>query len=144
MSVLIILFGSLAIYRAVGALGVPQFLDWTTCARYALATMFVFTGLSHFTSMRKDFVAMVPPSLPNPELLVTLTGVLELAGAAGLLLDTTRTLAAYGLIALLIAMFPANWHAARQGLTLRGRPVTTLSIRVPMQLIFIVWAWWVS
>jgi len=144
MSVLLILFGSLAIYRTLGVFGLPQFLDWTTCARHALATMFVFTGLSHFTPMRKDFVAMVPPGLPNPEFLVTLTGLLELAAAAGLLFDATRTLAAYSLIALLIAMFPANWRAARQGLTLRGRPATHLWIRVPMQLIFIVWAWWVS
>jgi len=144
MSVLVILFGSLALYRTLGAFGLPQFPDWTTCARYALATMLVFTGISHFTAMRQDFVAMVPPALPNPDLLVTLTGVLELAGAAGLLLDATRRLAAYCLIALMIAMFPANWRAAREGLTLRGRPATPLWIRVPMQLLFIVWAWWVS
>ena len=66
--------------------------------------------------MRAELVAMVPPALPAPELLITLTGVAELAGAIGLLWRPTATAAAAGLSALLIGMFPANVYAAVSGL----------------------------
>ena len=70
-------------------------------ARAALATMFLFTAASHFAPMRKDLIAMVPPSLPRPGLLVFLTGIAELAGAVGLLVPPVTWLwAACGLILL--------------------------------------------
>jgi uncharacterized membrane protein len=141
MAVLFVLLGSALAYRLLGFLGVDAFADWITCARVALATMFVFTGISHFTPMRKDLIAMVPPGLPRPDLLVALTGVLEIAGAIGLLLPATRVWAAYGLIALLLAMLPANISAARRGILLRGKPATSLWLRVPMQALFVAWAW---
>jgi uncharacterized membrane protein len=50
-------------------------------------------------------------------------------------------LAAAGLIVLLAAMLPANISAARRGVLLRGRPTTSLWLRVPMQLLLIAWAW---
>lgn len=141
MAVLFVLLGSAAVYRLIGFLGVDVFAGWITSARAALATMFVFTGISHFTPMRKDLIAMVPPGLPRPDLLVALTGVLEIAGAIGLLLPATRVWAAYGLIALLVALLPANISAARRGTLLRGKPATPLWLRVPMQVLFVAWAW---
>lgn len=93
--------------------------------------------------MRKDLIAMVPPSFPRPDLLVFFTGILELAGAAGLLFQTTRYWAAMGLILLLAALFPANVSAARRGIKLRGRLATPLWIRAPMQILFALWAWYV-
>ena len=77
--------------------------------------MFLMTGVAHFVGMRAEMVSMVPPGLPNPELLVTVTGILELLGAAGLLWRRTAPWAATGLALLLIAMFPANIYAAREG-----------------------------
>ena len=68
--------------------------------------MFLFTAMAHFASTRKDIIAMVPPSFPRPDVLVTITGILEAAGAIGLLLTRTRKWAAWGLILLLLAMFP--------------------------------------
>jgi len=65
MQVLAVLFGSLLLYRAVGAAGVSLFSSWVVSARFALVTMFVFTAVSHFAPMRKDLIAMVPPSLPD-------------------------------------------------------------------------------
>jgi uncharacterized membrane protein len=112
-------------------------------ARFALVTMFLFTAVSHFAPMRKDLIAMVPPRLPRPALLVFATGVLELAGAAGLLFDTTRFWAACGLILLMAAMLPANVSAARREIEIRGRRVTPIWLRVPMQALFMVWAWYV-
>jgi uncharacterized membrane protein len=105
--------------------------------------MFVFTAISHFAPMKRDLIAMVPPSLPRPDLLVFCTGVLELAGAGGLLIEATRFWAACGLILLMGAMLPANISAARRGIRLRGRRATSLWLRVPMQILFAAWAWYV-
>ncbi|MFD2349684.1 hypothetical protein ACFSTC_10365 [Nonomuraea ferruginea] len=79
-----------------------------------------------FIALTGGFVAMIPSSFPRPALLVTLTGVLELAGAVGLLFAPVAPYAAIGLALLMIAMFPANVSAARRGLTLAGKPVTPL------------------
>ena len=76
--------------------------------------MFVLTGVAHFAPpLRRDLIAIVPPRLPAPGLLVTITGVLELLGAAGLLLPATRVAAAVCLLVLMLAMFPANVYASR-------------------------------
>jgi uncharacterized membrane protein len=141
--VLIVLFGSLLIFRLLGFAGVTAFSTWLSCARIALAAMFLFTAVSHFAPMRRDLIAMVPPSLPRPDVLVFLTGIAELAGAVGLLVPSVRFWAALLLILLLVAMLPANISAARRDLRLRGRPATPLWIRVPMQLLFVAWAWMV-
>jgi uncharacterized membrane protein len=106
--------------------------------------MFVFTGIAHFNKMKHDLAQMVPAVFPHPLLLVYFTGVLELMGAAGLLLPRFRSLAGVCLILLLIAMFPANVHAALKGATLRGKPATPLWLRAPMQLLFIGLLWWAS
>src|SRR5712691_2818818 len=141
MQVLLVLFGSLSFYRALGAAGASLFATWMLSARFALATMFVFTAISHFAPMRRDLIAMVPPGLSRPDLLVFFTGVLELAGTAGLVFEATRFWAAWGLILLMLALFPANVSAARRGIELRGRRATPLWIRAPMQILFVVWAW---
>ena len=144
MAVLAVLFGSTLLYRGLGSLGISLFATWQESARFALATMFLFTAASHFAPMRKDLIAMVPPMFPRPDLLVFATGVLEIAGALGLLFQATRPWAAYGLIALLVAMFPANASAALRAVKLRGKPPTPLPVRAAMQMLFIVWAWWVK
>src|SRR5262245_6206934 len=141
MVALIVLCVSFGLYRLLGLVGVTVVDSWTISARLALATMFLFTAASHFTPMRKDLVAMVPPGLPKPELLVLVTGIAELAGAIGLLFPRTTFWAATGLIVLMVAMLPANISAARRGVQLRGRPATQLWLRVPMQVLFIAWAW---
>lgn len=141
MQVLAVLFGSTVLYRALGALGVSLFDTWLASARFGLATLFVFTAVAHFAPTKKDLIAMVPPGMPRPDLLVLATGVLELAGAIGLLFDATRFWAVCGLLVLLAVMLPANISAARRGIRLRGRPPTPLWLRVPMQFLFAFWAW---
>ena len=143
MSVLIVLFGSLILFRVLGFAGIEALSTWVVCARLALAIMFLFTAVSHFAPMRKDLIAMVPPSLPRPDILVFVTGMAELAGAVGLMVSSLRLWAALGLILLMAVMLPANVSAARRGVRLRGRPPTPLWIRVPMQMLFVVWAWMV-
>jgi uncharacterized membrane protein len=72
------------------------------------------------------------------------TGLLEIAGAIGLLVPTTRRLAAGGLALLLVLLLPANVSAARRQLTLRGKPVTPLALRLPIQLLFLAVALWIA
>src|SRR4030095_9969178 len=121
--------------------GVGIFETWLASGRAALAVMFLFTSTAHLTPMNKDLIAMVPASLPRPHVLVFITGIAEVLGAIGLLIPTTRFWSACGLIALLVAMLPANISAARRGVLLRGRPATQLWLRIPMQALFIGWAW---
>ncbi|TDB78464.1 DoxX family membrane protein [Micromonospora sp. KC723] len=127
--------------RLAGLLGVAGLDGWHPALRVGLALMFVVTGVAHFVpSFRGDLIAMVPPPLPRPDLLVTATGILEFAGAAGLLVPTTARWAAAGLALLMVAMFPANIHAARRKLTLGGEPATPLGLRSVEQVLFIALA----
>ena len=142
MLVLMVLLVSWAAFRAIGAVGVQGLSSWQDSARYALAVMFTFTATAHFNKMKHDLARMIPAYLPRPLLLVYLTGVLELLGAAGLLLPQFRRLAGICLIALLVGMFVANVNAAQKGVTLRGKPPTPLWLRVPMQVFFIALLWW--
>jgi uncharacterized membrane protein len=137
MAPLITLLAVTLLLRAAGAAGIRPLRSWHTSLRGGLAAMFTLTGTAHFNGMREDLIAMVPPALPYPELLVTLTGVLELIAAAGLLHRRTAPWAAGGLTLLLVAMFPANVHAALAGLILNGEPATALLPRTLMQLVFV-------
>jgi uncharacterized membrane protein len=138
MAPLIALIAGSALARLAGLAGVGALDGWWPALRVGLALMFLLTGLAHFgLGRRADLIAMVPPRLPRPGLLVTVTGVLELAGAAGLLIPATARLAAACLALLMILMFPANVSAARRRVQLGGRPATPLALRTPMQLVFL-------
>lgn len=114
MAPLIALLVGSIVTRVVGWCGVGYLNSWTTAIAVGLATMFVLTGVAHFVPpLRRDMIAIVPPPLPAPGLLVTITGVLELLGAAGLVSPATRGPAAMCLLLLMLAMFPANVYAAR-------------------------------
>ena len=130
--------------RLIGLAGVDTLDSWQAATRVGLSLMFVFTGVAHFTSTRHDLVRMVPPAFPRPELIVALTGVAELLGAVGLLVPVTAAPAAIALMALLVAMFPANVHAARTGHTIGGRPHTQMALRAPIQLLWIGLLGWVA
>ena len=146
MAPLIVLLAAWAVFGILGSVGVVHAAaTWVGALRFALAAMFTFTALSHFIPRtRADLVRMVPPQLSQPGFWVTLTGILELAGALGLLLSSFYRPAAYALIALLIAMFPANIHAARARLMVAGRPATRLSLRLPLQVFWIGALWMVA
>ncbi|WP_406077395.1 DoxX family membrane protein [Micromonospora sp. NBC_00858] len=141
MAPLIALVVGTALARLAGLAGITALEGWHPALRVGLALMFVLTGVAHFVGQRRaGLIAMVPPALPRPALLVTLTGVLELVGAVGLLVPATARLAAAGLGLLMLAMFPANVSAARRGLTLGGKPVTPLGPRTALQIVFVATA----
>ncbi len=113
-----------------------------------LGVFFVGAGVSHFTQTA-FFTEIVPPYLPAPLLLVCVSGVAEIALGTLVLIPATRRLAAWGLIALLIAVFPANVHMAINDVhpahapAWMGEPTTlALWLRLPLQLVMIAWAWW--
>ncbi|AGZ46133.1 DoxX family protein [Actinoplanes friuliensis] len=138
MATLIALAAGTGLARLLGLLGVDALDSWVTALRVGLALMFFLTGLAHFgLGRRAGMIAMVPPRLPRPDLLVTITGLLEFAGAVGLLLPATYRLAAVCLALLMVAMFPANVYAARHRITLADEPVTRLPLRTAEQLLYI-------
>lgn len=123
-----LLVGSLAA-RIVGAFGVDYVGTWARAVAVGLAAMFLLTGVAHFAPpLRSQLIAIVPPALPTPGLLVSVTGVLELLGAAGLLLPATRVAAAVCLLLLMLAMFPANIYAARM-----PDPPKSMTTRLPLR-----------
>ena len=119
-------------------------VPWRDAARIGLAVMFVFTAASHFSSMKHDLAAMIPPPFTGALWVIYLTGVFEFAGAVGLITRRLRRPAAWALLALLIAMFPANVYAALVDVTLNGASATPLIVRTPLQAFWIAVLWWSS
>lgn len=142
MAPLIVLVVVVLLARGIGHLGVAHLRDSAASTRVALAVMFCFTATAHFNSLRPDMVAMVPPGVPNPGLMVTITGICEILGALGLVVARSRRMAALALIVMLLAILPANIHAAHAGVTLRGAPATPILPRVALQVLFIGLLWW--
>jgi len=123
--------------RFIGWLGVDYVDSWPQAVALGLAVMFVMTGVAHFVpAMRRDMIAIVPPRLPAPELLVTITGVLELLGAAGLLYPPTRVAAAVCLFVLMLVMFPANVYAARMPNPPKSM-TSRLDVRTAEEIVFL-------
>jgi len=105
------------------------------------ALLFLTTGTLHFLHPA-DYTSIVPPQFGHAALLVTISGVAELAGGLGLLIPATRNAAAIGLIALLIAVWPANWYMALEAPRFAAvAPAWVIWLRVPLQLLLI---WWVA
>ena len=134
---ILVLLTSTVALRAIGATGVAVMGDWINCLRGGLAAMFLLTASAHWGKRRRDLLRMVPAAFPRPDLIVTITGLLEVLGALGLLLPTTAGAAAASLALLLAAMFPANVRAAQRNLTIGGKTATGLPLRTLLQVVFI-------
>lgn len=135
MAPLIALLAGTLLARLVGTQGLAPVSSWPAAVAVGLAAMFTLTGIAHFVpKMRAAMIAIIPPRIPAPGFLVALTGVLELLGAIGVLIPSTRAVAAGCLGVLLVVMFPANVYAASQ----RSNPLSTpLGWRTAEQLLFL-------
>lgn len=102
--------------------------------RWCIASFFVGVGVHHFINPA-PYLAIVPPYLPEPLLLVHVSGLFEVLGGVGLCLPTTRRAAAWGLIALLAAVYPANIHMLVNEVYLPDMPKEKwlLWVRMPLQ-----------
>jgi uncharacterized membrane protein len=110
--------------------------------RTTLAILFVAAGSLHFL-LPQIYIKIMPPSLPSPLLLVRISGAAQIFGGLGLLPRPTRHAAAWGLIALLIAVLPANIYMAKAHLPFPGIMGQSWAqwARIPLQLPLIYWAW---
>jgi len=112
-------------------------------ALYALSLFFVLAGVNHFLS--PDFyLPMMPDYLPWHVELVQVSGLLEIVGGVGVLVPRLRRFAGLGLIALLVAIYPANVNMALHPERFPDLPRWALYARLPFQLAFIAWAWWAT
>ena len=113
--------------------------------RVIAALSMITVGILHFVRP-SGFVKIVPAWLPAPLFLVLLSGFFEIAGGIGLFSRRLHRAAAFGLIALYIAVFPANVNMAIHDIQPDGGhiPVALLWLRLPFQAAFIALAWWLS
>lgn len=112
---------------------------WIFAGKCLFASLFLVAGVGHFVST-DFFMKIMPPSLPYHRELVLLSGACEIALGALLLVPKTSRLAAWGLIALLIAVFPANIYMYQHAELFQVPPITLL-VRLPMQGLLILWAY---
>jgi uncharacterized membrane protein len=111
---------------------------------WVMAAFYILGGFNHL--MNPEFyVAIIPPALPNPEWLNLLSGLAEIVLGVYVLEPRVRVLAAWGIIALLVAVFPANVYVAMENFGTGGAGTGNAVgnwVRLPFQALFIVWAWW--
>ncbi|MET0595512.1 MAG: DoxX family protein [Polyangiaceae bacterium] len=114
--------------------------------RWVMTTSMVVMGVLHFV-VDDVFAQIIPPWMPWPHGLVWISGVFEIALGLALIPERTRRLAGWGLVALYIAVFPANIYMAVANVHIEGHeplPPAFLWGRLPFQFVFIAWALWVT
>jgi len=116
--------------------------------RYVMAALYVVAGALHFV-FPAAYAQVVPPALPRPLALVYLSGIAEIALGIGVAVPRTRRVAAWGLVALLLAVFPANVYMATSGVVVEGAPgslgdpsAAARWARLPLQAVLVAWALW--
>ena len=106
-----------------------------------IAAFFMVGGIAHFVAI-DFFVAAMPDYLGYHRELVVISGIFEILGAIGILIPRTRLLAGYGLIALIIAVYPANINMALHPENYPDISELSLYTRLPLQFVFIWFVWW--
>ncbi len=107
---------------------------------YLMAALYILAGLNHFRNP-KMYLRIIPPYFKNPTLLNKLSGISEVILGALLLFPPTSSYAAWGIIALLIAILPANIFMATNKRASFGLPKWLLLLRIPFQFVLIAWAY---
>lgn len=107
-----------------------------------LSVFFVVAGINHFLSPAL-YLSIMPSFLPAPLLLVNVSGIAEIIGGLAILIPSLRRPAGWGLILLLLAVFPANIHALQNGMLISGHSIDRwiLIARLPVQLLFMAWVY---
>jgi uncharacterized membrane protein len=105
-----------------------------------ISLFFTIGGIAHFILIDK-FISIMPSYLAYPKELVIISGIFELLGAAGILIPQTRKFAGYGLIALIVAVYPANINMALHAQQFPMAPEWILWSRLPLQFFFVWFVW---
>lgn len=119
-------------------------LNRRAVSRWLLATFFIAAGANHFRDPA-FYLPTIPSWLPLHQELVDISGVAEIIGGIAALVPATRRAAGWGLIALLIAVFPANVNTALDHAQFPDRPPVVdwlLWVRLPVQALLVAWVWW--
>lgn len=137
--ILLVVFGMLFIPQLFGS-------QWFTNRRkgqIAMGVMLICTGIAHFTNSA-DMAAMLPPGVPYRMPVVYLTGIIELAFAAGFVADKFMRTISLLYIIFLVLVLPANIYGALHDANVGGEHINAryLWFRIPLQLFFIVWTWY--
>ena len=117
-----------------------------TAVRWIFSVSLIAVGISHFTNPEPFVEIMPPPLAPWALELVYWSGAFEILGGVGLLIERTRAFACWGVLALLLAVYPANIYMAVEGVGFAGlepNPVV-LWLRLPLQFVFMAVTWWVG
>jgi uncharacterized membrane protein len=137
------------VYGAVGGRPVRVMSEHAQSIKVTLrllaSAFFVAAGLNHFRNP-VFYCSIIPLGFPDPKLLVVISGICEIAGGVGLLIHPLRRVAGWGLIALLIAVFPANIYMALAPERIPDLHISRwlLWLRLPLQAVLAAWVWFVA
>src|SRR5262245_5286853 len=109
--------------------------------KYLLALFFILAGVNHFR-YPGFYLRIMPPYLPWPSALHLTAGFFEFVFGVMLLIPRFQRWAAWGLVPLLLAVYPANIHMAVNHHLYPELPMIFHWIRLPLQFVLIAWAWW--
>lgn len=116
---------------------------WKKLVLFGLSAFFIYFGVDHF--INPDFyLSIMPPSFPLHEEAVYISGFFEIAGGIGVLIPRFRKIAGWGLVALLIAVYPANIYMAISPEAFPDIPIEMLYFRLALQFLFFYWAYSVT
>jgi uncharacterized membrane protein len=121
----------------------PNILTWHGALSWGLivqALFYVMLGINHFWHWQ-TYVAIMPTHYFHPRLLVFISGAAEILGGLGLLLEKTRRIAAWGLIAMLLIYFDVHFFMVSHPSRFASIPVWLLYLRIPFQFALVAWAW---
>ncbi len=143
MTVFFLIFIFTGILFLASKIGINPIKDFKNNARIGTGLTFVFAGVSHFL-IPETFMKLMPPFIPFPLMMVYISGVFEILGGIGLIISKTKKAASYGLILLLLAVFPANIYVALENIQLGGFMSNSFYqwFRVVLQIPLIIWVWW--
>lgn len=116
-------------------------MSWKRASLILMSLFYTAAGINHFVNPN-FYLRMMPPYLPLHLELVYLSGLIEVALGIAIAIPRVRHLAAWGIIALLIAVYPANIHMALHPELFPEFSRLGLYLRLPVQILFIVWAYW--
>jgi|CXWL01.1.fsa_nt_gi uncharacterized membrane protein len=143
MAPLIVLIVTFTVLFATNRLVLGSRLTMSQVGRFAMAAMLFVTGIAHFTST-DPMIEMMPDAVPFKRELIYFTGICELAAVVGLIWSKTSRLASILLIVFFIAILPANIAGSLKQVNFGGMEsgAIYLLFRVPLQILFIWWAWY--
>lgn len=108
---------------------------------YIMALMYIIAGVMHFVKP-KMYMRIMPRYLPNHKLLVHLSGIAEIVLGLALCIPALKTVAIYGIIAMLIVFLLVHFYMLSGEKASAGIPKWILILRIPLQFGLMYWAWW--